>query len=299
MKIALIILIIVCIVSLFYFILSQSKKKTITQLNKEIENLEENIKRYKENCEDTYNQSEYFKEQLYKNALLLDKSSQDLNKLNIEVANRKNSIEREVLLAQTNADQKKEYINNEIINLQAQKEKVKEELEDFRVRRQALNKILQEEEKKRSEKEPHSIWISEESKKDIDYLLSILPNISQKEILLKLIWSSYIQKPLNEMLHRICGSSNPKNVVYMIKNLESGKIYIGKTTDYLERMKQHIKSSLQIGTISHQRIHDALFRNWDKFYFDIIESDIKNLTEREKYYIRMFESDIYGYNMKG
>ena len=46
------------------------------------------------------------------------------------------------------------------------------------------------------------------------------------------------------MLHRICGSSNPKNVVYMIKNLESGKIYIGKTADYLERMKQHIKSSL-------------------------------------------------------
>lgn len=156
-----------------------------------------------------------------------------------------------------------------------------------------------EEAKKKAEREPHSIWLSEKDKKDISYLISILPNLSQKEILLKLIWSSYIQKPLNDMLHRICGASTPKNVVYMIKNMETEQIYIGKTADYLERMKQHIKASLQIGTISHQKIHDALFNEWDKFYFDIIESDIKNLGEREKYYIRMFESDIYGYNMKG
>ena len=101
------------------------------------------------------------------------------------------------------------------------------------------------------------------------------------------------------MLHRICGASTLKNVVYIIRNMETEQIYIGKTTDYMERMKQHIKASLQIGTISHQKIHDALFNEWDKFYFDILESDIKNLNEREKYYIQMFESDVYGYNMKG
>ena len=40
--------------------------------------------------------------------------------------------------------------------------------------------------------------------------------------------------------------------------------------------------------------------NWDKFSFNIIEEVPlnENLSEREKFYIEMFESNVYGYNMR-
>ena len=68
-----------------------------------------------------------------------------------------------------------------------------------------------------------------------------------------------------------------------------------------DRWKEHVKSSLGIGTISHQAIHDALLGNWDDFIFNVIEvvNENQNLGERETYYIKLFESNIYGYNIKG
>ena len=294
-----IVLIIICIVGLFYFLSLQKRQLRIKNLENKIKDLETDTIRVQEEWNIAQKNAEFFRNQLIEKAVELDEKNKELNQLNLEVANKKHSMYQEILNEQAIADQKIEQINQSIDDTRRQEEKIKAELEDFRLRRQALNRVLLEEEKKRAEKEPHSIWLSEEAKQDIDYLFSILPNLSNQEILLKLVWTTYIQKPLNDMLHRICGSSTPRNVVYMIKNLENQKIYIGKTTDYMERMKQHVKSSLSIGTISHQKVHDALFKNWDKFYFDIIESDVKNLNEREKYYIQMFESDVYGYNMKG
>lgn len=294
-----IVLIIVCIIGLFYFLSLQKRQLRIKNLENKIKNLEADTIRVQEEWDIAQKNAEFFRNQLIEKAVELDEKNKELNQLNLKVTNKKHSMYQEILNEQAIADQKIEQINQSIDDTRRQEEKIKAELEDFKLRRQALNRVLLEEEKKHAEKEPHSIWLSEEAKQDIDYLFSILPNLSNQEILLKLVWTTYIQKPLNDMLHRICGSSTPRNVVYMIKNLENQKIYIGKTTDYMERMKQHVKSSLSIGTISHQKVHDALFKNWDKFYFDIIESDVKNLNEREKYYIQMFESDIYGYNMKG
>lgn len=103
------------------------------------------------------------------------------------------------------------------------------------------------------------------------------------------------------MLKNVFGSSVPKNVIYCIENIKTNKKYIGKTVgDVSKRWTEHIKTSLSIGTIKKNNIHEALFGNWDDFCFSIIEvvSDSK-LSEREKYYISFFESDKYGYNEKG
>ena len=79
------------------------------------------------------------------------------------------------------------------------------------------------------------------------------------------------------------------------------KFIQGKTkAEVSKRWTEHIKTSLNIGTISRTNIHKALFNNWDKFSFTVLEeipSDV-NLGEREKYYIKFYESDIFGYNIK-
>lgn len=180
-------------------------------------------------------------------------------------------------------------------------EDLKYEVEQFRAQRAALNEVIRKERELEEAENSHRIQLSEFDKEDIHFLNSISDKIHNKEVLNKLIWTTYIQKPLNEMINRICGSNIPKNVIYCIENIDTHEKYIGKTAASIkDRWINHVKSSLGIGTISGQRIHAALRGNWDKFSFTIIEEVPleEKLLDREKFYIEMFESNIYGYNMK-
>lgn len=147
----------------------------------------------------------------------------------------------------------------------------------------------------------YKLKLSDQDKIDINYLISILPNLKNPSILNKLIWSEYLLKPFNDMIKRAYGDKIYKNVIYCITNSETKERYIGKTKGEVQkRWIEHIKSSLDIGTIKTADIHKALFNNWDKFDFTILEVVPlnENLSEREKYYINFYKTNIYGYNIK-
>lgn len=142
--------------------------------------------------------------------------------------------------------------------------------------------------------------LSDSAKQDIHYLLSIIDNLRNPTLVYKLIWSEYIQKPFNAMLKNVLGGKECKSVIYKITNTTTGEIYIGKTkADVSKRWTEHIKTSLGIGTVARSKVHDALYNHWDNFTFEVIESSIDEsaLSEREKYYINFYQSNIYGYNM--
>ena len=178
--------------------------------------------------------------------------------------------------------------------------KIQNELEDFRTQREAINQAIALENSKEEEKLKHQISLSLQDKEDIKYLLSIEEKINNKQLLRKLIWSEYLQKPFNEMLKRLFLGNPPKNVIYCIENIHNHKKYIGKTSaEVSKRWAEHIKTSLEIGTIKSQNIHKALYGHWDEFTFSVIViSEKEKISADEKYYIKFFESDIYGYNMK-
>ena len=132
------------------------------------------------------------------------------------------------------------------------------ELEEYQAKRAAINEQLRREEELANEQDFHRIVLSTNDKEDIHFLLSIEDNIHNKELLHKLIWTEYIQRPFNSTLKNILGNRNPKNVIYCIENINNHKKYIGKTRgEYKDRQINHLKASLGIGTISHQYIHDA------------------------------------------
>lgn len=86
--------------------------------------------------------------------------------------------------------------------------------------------------------------------------------------------------------------------IYQIKNLVSGKSYIGKTINFENRMKEH-RRSLTAGY--HKNVH--LQRAWDLYKEDsfqcfILEKcDIDQLSDREMYWIRELDTFHNGYNM--
>ena len=83
--------------------------------------------------------------------------------------------------------------------------------------------------------------------------------------------------------------------IYKIENLINHKIYIGQTNNPQRRFSEHRAKGYEINT------HKVLYYAFDKygidnFSFEIIE-ETENSNEREKYWIKFYDSFENGYNM--
>ena len=173
-------------------------------------------------------------------------------------------------------------------------------IEDFKKKQQVINEEILRRRQVEEQQDFYRIVLSDQDKEDIHFLISIIGNIKNKQLLYKLIWSEYLQKPFNEMLKRILEGKEVRCVIYKITNLKTGEIYVGKTkAEVSKRWTEHIKTSLNIGTIARSKIHTMLFEHWDEFSFEVLErvSNESLLSSREKFYINFYQSNIYGYNM--
>ena len=145
------------------------------------------------------------------------------------------------------------------------------------------------------------INISDADKSDIELLTTyVIPKIQHTDTIYKLIWSEYYQAPTNELLTNIL-PNNDCSGIYKITNLENKKCYIGRSTNVKRRLIDHIKSSIGIGTIANQKIHDVMREEglWN-FSFELLEECSKDqLGDREKYYIDFSQSNQpqFGYNV--
>ena len=207
--------------------------------------------------------------------------------------------ESQKVIEQKKFDEWKEDIDTQVEMYCDILDAIKTEISDFQQKRAAINEAIRREEETKNEIDFHRIILSQESKDDIQYLLSLEDKLNNKTLLHKLIWSEYLQKPFNQMLKNCFGNNIPKGVIYCIENIESHKKYIGRTSaEVSKRWTEHMKTTLGIGTVKRSNIHSALYKHWDEFTFSVLEVvDSSKLSEREKFYIQLFETDKYGYNM--
>lgn len=88
--------------------------------------------------------------------------------------------------------------------------------------------------------------------------------------------------------------------VYIIKNLINGKVYIGQSIDIQNRFLNHKSESFNPKSNAYNTaIHRAIRKyGIDNFSFEIIEECKKeDLYEREKYWIKYYNSYGEGYNL--
>ena len=281
---------------LFYFWIIQKSKEKLRQLNRKIEDTKTASKL-------AFADLEEVREKLSEtNASIKAKTEYQDEFFAQREKDKQQELER--LFAQ----HQQEYIN-EIIKLADEAELKKQEIrEGIEHEKEKLSKYqnyycsilepVRALEREKDEMLYQTIQISEENKQDIAYLLNdVLPVLRHPDILCKLIWSEFIQKPMNEMLARnaieeVCG-------IYKITNIENKKCYIGKSLNVKKRLQDHVKGALGIRTISDQKIHREMAREgiWN-FRFELLcECEKEELSEKEKYYISYFDSQKYGYNV--
>lgn len=92
-----------------------------------------------------------------------------------------------------------------------------------------------------------------------------------------------------------------KKDIYIIKNSVNNKVYIGQSKNSAERWLSHVYNAIyeKKSNKKTQVIHRAMMKyGVDKFHYEIIEYQIENYDEREKYWINFYNSIApNGYNV--
>lgn len=254
---------------------NNNKIKILQQQYKDIENEQE------ENLREDYTK----RKKDFETEFLLYKQT-----IQNTIKEEENKAEELITIAQNTA--------NDIINKTSQqiKEKEEESLE-IQQRFDALLTSLKKYEIEQQQKLYYTIQVPDEYKNDIDYLLTIVsPKIQHPDIINKLIWTEYVKPYIEETFKRV--NIKDESGIYKITNIDTGKCYIGKSTNVKKRLIDHFKSSIGITNIAAQAVHHEILRTgyWNWMIEPVIYCEKNKLNELEKYYINFFKSQEYGYN---
>ena len=212
--------------------------------------------------------------------------------LELEEKRKQELLQRQLDDFIASAAETKKSVNDEI-------EELRSLLEDYKSKRDLINQAIVHEKEIHEQQDFYRIVLSESDKEDIQILNTIEMRLHSREALYKLIYDVFYKKPLDDMLNRVlegkefCG-------IYRITNLKTNESYIGKSTNIKNRFKQHIRTAIGLDGVARTKIHSAMKEyGIDNFSFEVLEKCTKeNYSEREKYWINFYETNVYGYNIQ-
>ena len=212
--------------------------------------------------------------------------------LELEEKRKQELLQRQLDDFIASAAETKKSVNDEI-------EELRSLLEDYKSKRDLINKAIIHEKEIREQQDFYRIVLNESDKEDIQLLNTIEMRLHSREALYKLIYDVFYKKPLNDMINRVlqgkefCG-------IYRITNLKTNEAYIGKSTNIKTRWQNHCKTAIGLDGMARTKIHSAMKEyGIDNFSFEVLEKCTKeNYSEREKYWINFYETNVYGYNIQ-
>lgn len=154
-------------------------------------------------------------------------------------------------------------------------------------------------EEKREQQEFYKIKLTKENLEEIAALRQVASNLRNPEVLNKLIWKTYFERPTSDLINRIIGVNKITIGIYKITNNLNSKVYIGQSVDISTRLKTHIKAGLGIDSSNNKLYTEMKDVGVENFSFEIIEEcERTQLNEREKFWIEYYQSTDFGYNIQ-
>ena len=144
----------------------------------------------------------------------------------------------------------------------------------------------------------YRLSINDTDLSDVKMLQSLKPSLHKPVILSKLIWTQYFQKQMTELCDRILGKNSVCGI-YKITDLITEQCYIGQSVNISDRWKQHCKCGLGIDASTTNKLYNAMQKDgvWN-FTFELLEQCPKQLlNEKESFWIQMYQSNVFGYNI--
>ena len=163
-------------------------------------------------------------------------------------------------------------------------------------RKAAYEAILKQKEIKQN-KDNYRLLPSSNDLEDIYTLEHIKAGLHKPRILSMLIWQTYYQ-PIAKKQFPIILKDKTKTGIYKITNIHNDLCYIGQAVDIYKRWNDHCKAGLGIDTPVGNKLYKAMKADGlENFTFELlVECPPEELNEKEKYFIELYQSDLYGYN---
>lgn len=171
------------------------------------------------------------------------------------------------------------------------------EIQDYEDKQKAIIEQFKKDEEAKQKQDFYRVKLNDIEKKDVAQLKRLALEFSKPEIIFKLLYEVYYKTRLEEMFKRTLGENKDKGGIYKITNINNQKIYIGRTVRLIDRWRTHSKRGCNIDRIAGQ-LYDAMFEEGlENFTFEIVEICSKEeQPQKEKYWIKFYKSDEYGYN---
>lgn len=171
-------------------------------------------------------------------------------------------------------------------------------LESLRKTKIAATEALRKEQQIAEDPNLYLLPLTEDEIYDISYLNQIKKKMRNPEVIGKVIWSAFIQKKYNSFAANILGTQVVSGV-YKITDQITQEAYIGQSVNIASRWKDHIKYGIGASSASvSNQLYTAIKRDGiESFTFELLEEcSSDKLNEKEKYYISLYQTDIYGLN---
>lgn len=178
-------------------------------------------------------------------------------------------------------------------------ETLSKEIEELRNKKRALIEAAKHEEEIAQQKNFYRLQVEDDVIEDVMELKKLQNRLHNPDVLNKLIYKTYFEKPYTSLIGRVVGADKVTGI-YKITNINDQRVYIGQAVDIAARWKQHIKRALGAEPITQNKLYPAMEKEgvWN-FTFEIVEKCKKEeLGEREQYYQEFFGAKEYGYSIK-
>lgn len=190
-------------------------------------------------------------------------------------------------------------VGEKSVECEGQIKKFQDVLLSYQQRQAAVNEAIMRERQLQEQSEFYTINLSQSEIDDLLMIKELSPRFNNRELLNKIVYESYIKRPLQEMIKRVLGGRSSSGI-YKITRKSTGEIYIGRAVAVDKRWTEHVKMAFSIGSIAHSTLHTIMEKEgvWN-FTFELLEEVSKEqLNEREKYYIDFYDSKNFGLNQR-
>ena len=171
------------------------------------------------------------------------------------------------------------------------------DLEKIKKTRQAAYDAILKQNEIKQNKDNYRLIPSTLDLQDIHSLERIKQSLHKPRILSMLIWQTYWQ-PIAKKQFPIIIQAKTKIGIYKITNIQTDQSYIGQSLDIYKRWCQHCKAGLGIDTPAGNKLYKAIQEyGLESFTFEILcECEKEELNQKEKYFIELYQADLFGYN---
>lgn len=223
---------------------------------------------------------------------------EDVNKSFIEIDIDKENYEKEVAQHKSELEESIQSIMQKYLNEEKQ---LSETIRGYEQKIQAYIEEEKRREEMNSQLDFYRLTLTESEINDVIRLMEFSSTISRPDVLRKLIYKTYFEKQMNDLLGRVVGANSEVSGIYKITHIESKKSYIGQTTNIKDRWRTHLKRGLGIDTPITNKFYNSMMqlKPWN-FTWEVIEYCPKEqLNEKEKYWIDFHQTNSWGWNSKG